>query len=106
MAKRDLSIKVSNDVVDGLYRKARDAGATGGKITGAGGGGFMLLFVPPSQRDCVRESLKELIHVPFGFEFQGSQISFYDPPEEDYSDAEKDRADRDICPSREFDTIT
>ena len=105
MAKRCLSFKVSNNVVDNLYQKARGFGALGGKITGAGGGGFLLLFVPPSKRHSVREALKELLHVPFRFEFKGSHISFYDPPAEDYSVVEQDRAGRSLCSIRELNTI-
>ena len=105
IAKRSLSPKVSNNVVDGLYQKARKFGALGGKITGAGGGGFLLLFVPPSERRSVREALKELLHVPFRFEFKGSHINFYDPPAENYSEVEQDRVGRILCTSRELNTI-
>jgi D-glycero-alpha-D-manno-heptose-7-phosphate kinase len=105
MAKRSLSSKVSNNIVDELYRRALNYGALGGKITGAGGGGFLLLFVPPSRRHQVREALSELLHVPFRFEFQGSHITFYDPPAQDYKDVEKDRAGRCLCASRELNAI-
>jgi D-glycero-alpha-D-manno-heptose-7-phosphate kinase len=94
-AKRDLSAKVSNSFVDELYTEARAAGAIGGKLTGAGGGGFMLLFVPPSRQLEVRERLKKLIHVPFKFDYSGSQIIFFDQ-EEDHSATEKARADQSI----------
>jgi D-glycero-alpha-D-manno-heptose-7-phosphate kinase len=90
-AKRSLSAKVSNAQVDDLYDRARAAGAIGGKLTGAGGGGFLLLFVPPDRQPQVREELSHLIHVPFQFEYSGSQIIFYDP-QEDYAEAEKARA--------------
>ena len=83
-AKRDLSSKVSNPQVDTLYEKALSAGAIGGKLTGAGGGGFLLLFAPPAAHDCLRKAFGSLIHVPFKFEFGGSQVIFFDP-EEDYS---------------------
>jgi len=105
MAKRGLSSIVSNNIVDDLYQRARKFGAIGGKITGAGGGGFLLLFVPPSRRHHVREALGELLHVPFRFEFQGSHITFYDPPAQDYSDVEKDRAGRSLNTCRELNTI-
>jgi len=94
-AKRSLSHKVSNSLVDEIYDRAISAGAIGGKITGAGGGGFMLLFVHPSKQREVRERLSELIYVPFKFEFSGSQIIFFDP-EEDYSAEEKARANQHI----------
>jgi D-glycero-alpha-D-manno-heptose-7-phosphate kinase len=87
MAKRSLSSKVSTPALDELYAAARSAGAIGGKLTGAGGGGFLLLCVPPDLRKKVRERLSHLIHVPFKFEFSGSQIIFFHPQEE-YSTTE------------------
>ena len=81
IAKRSLSTKVSNPTVDEMYEAARSAGAIGGKLTGAGGGGFLLLFVPTELRKTVRERLSHLIHVPFKFDFSGSQIIFFDPQE-------------------------
>jgi D-glycero-alpha-D-manno-heptose-7-phosphate kinase len=83
-AKRGLSSKVSNSQVDTLYEKALAAGAIGGKLTGAGGGGFLLLFAPPAVHESLKTVFRRLIHVPFRFEFGGSQIIFFDP-EEDYS---------------------
>ena len=83
-AKRDLSSKVSNPQVDMLYEKALSAGAIGGKLTGAGGGGFLLLFAPPAAHEPLKKVFSGLIYVPFKFEFGGSQIIFFDP-EEDYS---------------------
>jgi D-glycero-alpha-D-manno-heptose-7-phosphate kinase len=83
-AKRDLSSKVSNPQVDTLYEKALSAGAIGGKLTGAGGGGFLLLFAPPAAHESLKKVFSGLIYVPFKFEFGGSQIIFFDP-EEDYS---------------------
>ncbi|MFH1033301.1 MAG: kinase [Pseudomonadota bacterium] len=83
-AKRSLSQQVSNSEVDQLYQAARDAGALGGKLTGAGGGGFMLLFVPPSRQARVIEALPGTIHVPFRLEFDGTQIIFCDR-QEDFS---------------------
>lgn len=100
-AKRSLSDKVSNPEVDDLYATARTAGAIGGKLTGAGGGGFLLLFVPPAQQQEVREKLSKLIHVPFKFEFSGSQIIFFEP-QEDYSELDKSRASQHIAAFREL----
>jgi D-glycero-alpha-D-manno-heptose-7-phosphate kinase len=94
-AKRSLSATVSNSFVDEIYESAVSVGAIGGKLTGAGGGGFMLLFAPPSRQREIREKLNTLIHVPFKIEFSGSQIIFFDS-EEDYSFEEKDRAARSI----------
>jgi D-glycero-alpha-D-manno-heptose-7-phosphate kinase len=99
--KRSLSAKVSNPYVDGLYETSRAAGALGGKLTGAGGGGFLLLFVPPDRHLAVRAALSQLIHVPFKFEFAGSQIIFFEPAE-DYSAAEQARANQDILPFQEL----
>ena len=84
--KRELSHLVSNKEVDQIYAAARQAGATGGKITGAGGGGFLLLFVPPGLQKSVREALRDLIYVPFYFETHGTQIIFYEPERRDYID--------------------
>ena len=103
MLKKDLSSDVSTPMVDAFYERARGAGAIGGKITGAGGGGFLLLFVPPSAQMTVREALGEQILVPFHFEFSGSQIIFYEPERNDYSRAEKDRTKRIISTFREAD---
>lgn len=82
--KRSLSSSVSTLFIDTIYLHARSAGAIGGKIIGAGGGGFLLLFVPPSRQAKVRKQFNKLIYVPFKFEREGSQIIFYDR-EEDYS---------------------
>ncbi len=89
-AKRSLSTTVSNAEVDELYGRARSAGAIGGKLTGAGGGGFLLLFVPPEKQATVSDALDDRLHVPFEFESTGSQIIFYEP-ENDYREAEKAR---------------
>lgn len=78
MIKRELSAKVSPTFVDDIYAKARSAGAIGGKLLGAGGGGFMLFFVKPENKISVCEALRHLLLVPFNFESSGSQIIFYD----------------------------
>jgi D-glycero-alpha-D-manno-heptose-7-phosphate kinase len=100
-AKRGLSTSVSSGEIDDLYTQARAGGAIGGKLTGAGGGGFMLLFVEPHNRPRVRERLSGLLHVPFRFSFGGSQVVFFDP-EPDYSAEEQDRAARILRPFHEF----
>ncbi len=82
MAKRSLSAKVSNPEVDRMYESAREAGAIGGKLTGAGGGGFLLLFAPPDRHEQIRERLDGLIHVPFGFDSSGSRIVVADSESE------------------------
>ena len=79
LCKRNLSDKVSTPEIDHLYEEAMRAGAIGGKILGAGGGGFLLLFVRPELQSNVRERLKHLIHVPFEFENSGSRVVLYQP---------------------------
>jgi D-glycero-alpha-D-manno-heptose-7-phosphate kinase len=93
--KRTLSARVSNPYVEELYQQAVSAGAIGGKLIGAGGGGFMLLFVRPQDQSRARERLNKLIYVPFSFEHSGSQTIFFDP-EEDYSAMEEARANQNI----------
>lgn len=87
MAKRSLGSLISNAYIEEIYDAALESGAIGGKLIGAGGGGFMLFFVHPTDQARVKERLSNLIHVPIRFEFSGSQIIFYDP-EEDYSQLE------------------
>lgn len=77
--KRSLSGKVSTPEIDHIYEEACRGGATGGKILGAGGGGFLLLFVKPELQPQVRERLKNLIHVPFEFDDSGSKVVLYQP---------------------------
>ena len=85
--KRSLSKSVSTSAVDDAYELAKGAGALGGKLLGAGGGGFLLVFVPPEHRYRVEKALKHFLHVPFDFEPSGSQIILYDP-EQDYGEME------------------
>ncbi len=75
--KRCLSNKVSTSQIDDIYETAMKNGALGGKILGAGGGGFILFFVRPGERERLRQSLGQLLHVPFRFDTTGSQIIFY-----------------------------
>ena len=103
-AKRSLSATVSNGHVDDLMAKAMTAGAVGGKITGAGGGGFMLLFVPPDRQQKVKEALGNLIHVPFRFDFSGSQIIYFQH-EEDFTEQEQARANQNVIPFQELGTL-
>jgi len=77
--KRCLSDRVSNAAVDDLYDSVKRAGAIGGKLLGAGGGGFMLLFVRPEDRAGVVDQLGKLIRVPFRFEMSGGRIVLYQP---------------------------
>jgi D-glycero-alpha-D-manno-heptose-7-phosphate kinase len=102
--KRSLGASVANPDVDGIYARARAAGALGGKVTGAGGGGFFLLFVPPARQAEVAAALDHLISVPFRFDSAGSQIIFLDP-EKDYEAEERSRAGRPIEAFRELDGV-
>ncbi len=76
--KRSLSDKISTPFIDDIYDTARRAGCLGGKLLGAGGGGFMLLYVRPEQQPAVREVLRGLLHVPFQFESVGAHVIFYE----------------------------
>lgn len=76
MIKRGLSKAVSGESIDGWYEKALSASAVGGKLLGAGGGGFLLLYVEPEHHDKVRSALSDLQEVQFRFENQGSSILF------------------------------
>ena len=77
--KKQLSDSVSTELVDNLYSKALKSGAVGGKLLGAGGGGFLLLFVEPDKQEQVKRALESYVHVPFRFENSGSQIALYQP---------------------------
>jgi D-glycero-alpha-D-manno-heptose-7-phosphate kinase len=77
--KRSLSDRVSTPEIDQIYQAGMKAGAIGGKILGAGGGGFLLLFAKPEKQAAIRDSLKQLIHVPFEFEDSGSRVVLYQP---------------------------
>jgi D-glycero-alpha-D-manno-heptose-7-phosphate kinase len=77
MIKRNLTKLISNGNIDDMYQTAISAGAIGGKLCGAGGGGFLLLFVPPESQDKVKNKLKDLLLVPMRFENLGSHLVFY-----------------------------
>jgi D-glycero-alpha-D-manno-heptose-7-phosphate kinase len=77
--KRTLSDRVSTPQIDAIYEQALRSGALGGKILGAGGGGFMLLFAKPEKHQAIRNSLNGLVHVDFTFEEFGSRVALYQP---------------------------
>lgn len=79
MLKRSLSSRVSHDCIDHMYEHARRAGALGGKVLGAGGGGFMLFFVPPERHENVRHALDPYTYVPVKFDTGGSELVYYEP---------------------------
>ena len=77
--KRGITSKVSTDSIDAIYDKAIKAGATGGKLLGAGGGGFLLFYVEADKQKNVHEALEDLLYVPFEFETAGTQVIHYTP---------------------------
>ena len=105
LLKRSLGPKVSNPLVDDFYDAARQAGAVGGKLTGAGGGGFLLLFVAPCDQSRVRAALHQMVHVPFSFESAGSHVIHFDQ-EEDLSGAEIDNQHRTSLRFQEMNEMT
>lgn len=76
--KRSLSNRITNYEIDLLYTRLRNAGALGGKLLGAGSGGFMLLFVPPERQAAILESFSEFRFVPFAFENEGTGFLYPD----------------------------
>jgi D-glycero-alpha-D-manno-heptose-7-phosphate kinase len=77
--KKELAESVTTSAVDDLYAAARGAGALGGKLLGAGGGGFMLIFAKPQDHERIREALQSLIEVSFEIGSPGSRIVIYEP---------------------------
>lgn len=77
--KRELSDAVSNSEIDEIYQAAQDAGAIGGKVLGAGGGGFMLFIVEPEKKKAVEKALSKLVQVECDFDTAGSQVVVYEP---------------------------
>ncbi|MDO4305300.1 MAG: kinase [Eubacteriales bacterium] len=74
---------ISTDCIDCLYQKGMDAGAYGGKLLGAGNGGFLIFYVPPQNQQRVKEVLKELMYIPFKFEGNGSRVIYNSSKTED-----------------------
>ncbi len=77
--KKSLSTRIATPEIDELYAHAMKAGADGGKLLGAGGGGFMLFFIEPERREKLIAELSNYLHVPFRFDFEGSKIIVYRP---------------------------
>lgn len=77
--KRGIAGGISTDSIDSMYRKGMEAGALGGKLLGAGGGGFLLFYVQPERQAAVREAMSELMHIPFRFENNGTSVIHYAP---------------------------
>lgn len=81
MLKRSLTDKISNSLIDEIYQTGIENGALGGKILGAGGGGFILFYAAPEKQHDIKKALRNLMHVPFKFDDQGCQILYYAPKE-------------------------
>ena len=77
--KRQTGAKISTGSIDELYEKGIKAGALGGKLLGAGGGGFLVFYVQPEKRQAVLAAMRDLLHVPFEFENGGTQVLYYAP---------------------------
>lgn len=77
--KRRTGSAVTTDNIDGLYAKGIEAGALGGKLLGAGGGGFLVFYVQPDKQDSVKEAMKDYMRIPFEFENNGTQVMYYSP---------------------------
>lgn len=77
--KRGTGSSISNGAIDTLYSRGIDAGALGGKLLGAGGGGFLVFYVEPDARESVKRALSDLLYIPFEFENGGSSVVYFDP---------------------------
>lgn len=77
--KRGISTGISTDSIDRLYAKGIEAGALGGKLLGAGGGGFLLFYVEEDKQEAVHKAMEELLYVPFEFENSGTRVIHYTP---------------------------
>ena len=95
--KRSLGQGVSNNEIDEIYATALRSGAVGGKLLGAGGGGFLLVFAAPENHAVLKVKLNNLLEIPFRFERSGSQVIFFDR-QIDYSNKEQDRQSPDATP--------
>lgn len=80
--KRQTGSAVSTSNIDALYQRGIEAGALGGKLLGAGGGGFLVFYVQPEKREALKAAMQDLLYVPFHFEDGGSRVLYYSP--EDY----------------------
>ena len=77
--KRQTGGNVSTDSIDKLYADGKAAGALGGKLLGAGGGGFLVFYVQPEKQEAVMEAMKDLLYIPFEFENSGTRVIYYSP---------------------------
>ena len=86
--KRQTSSEVTTTQIDEIYKRGIKAGALGGKLLGAGGGGFIVFYVQEEKQPAVMEAMKDLLYIPFKFENSGTQVIYYSP--ESYIEKEKD----------------
>ena len=77
--KRQTGGAITTNSIDDLYMKGIKAGALGGKLLGAGGGGFLVFYVEPEKQMTVRSAMSDLLYVPFSFEDGGTQVIHYTP---------------------------
>lgn len=79
MLKKSLTSAISTNAIDEIYSRARAAGALGGKLLGAGGGGFLVFYARPERQAAVKAALSDMRYVPFAFEHLGTRVAFYQP---------------------------
>lgn len=79
--KKSMGSSISTRSIDELYEKGIDAGALGGKLLGAGGGGFLIFYVQPKYQEAVKDAMKDLMYIPFKFEDGGTRVIHYSPEE-------------------------
>lgn len=79
--KKQTGSSISTGGIDEYYQKGMDAGALGGKLLGAGGGGFLVFYVQPEYQEAVRAAMHELLYIPFQFEDGGTRVIYYSPEE-------------------------
>ena len=77
--KRQTGGAITTNSIDALYQRGIEAGALGGKLLGAGGGGFLVFYVQPEKKKAVKEAMKDLLYVPFHFEDGGTRVIHYTP---------------------------
>lgn len=77
--KKNTGEKISTSSIDKLYADGIKAGALGGKLLGAGGGGFLVFYVQPEKQEAVKEAMKDLLYIPFEFENSGTKVIYYSP---------------------------
>lgn len=84
--KKGTGSSISTGSIDKLYEKGMTAGALGGKLLGAGGGGFLIFYVQPEKQEAVKEAMKDLLYIPFTFEDGGTRVIHYSPEEYEMRD--------------------